>query len=373
VIRSLPVPPRLASGARPPAAVAVLVVAAGLGALPGCGREPPRFIPPGADSAASALQDSLAARVDQVRGQWEGQGSAAAAASTAALLTDDLRRHPDRAVAERGRAFLDSCGFSAEIAGVGDMAAVNFFARSDPAGGAWPYIVWREGEVVRSQALEGSGMRLLDFTSRGDPAEGAGDAADPPQVAAIFARTSTRGQQPVVIVWRRPPGGSWSLVQTLGPDSLGGVGSAEFFQGADGAPGLEARTYRSTPGFDECATCPHIYRTLRFEWRRGGFGRVSEEVAISPYHSFVQLVAALSVNDREQALRYLADPSLLETLQSMDWSRARGVWRMAPGADESAEEMTFFRGTREAYKVRFASHGGQWVITDLQPTQRTVE
>jgi len=127
------------------------------------------------------------------------------------------------------------------------------------------------------------------------------------------------------------------------------------------------------PGFDECATCPHIYRTLRFVWQRTGFTRGSEEVAASPYYSFVQLLAALSVNDREMALRFLGDPSLIDVFHGFDWSRSKGLWRVAPGADESAEEMTFFRGSREAYKVRFALRGGQWVVTDLQPTQRTVE
>jgi hypothetical protein len=49
------------------------------------------------------------------------------------------------------------------------------------------------------------------------------------------------------------------------------------------------------------------------------------------------------------------------------------LWRVAPGTDESASEMTFFRGRREAYKVRFASRDGRWIVTDLQPTQRSVE
>jgi hypothetical protein len=46
---------------------------------------------------------------------------------------------------------------------------------------------------------------------------------------------------------------------------------------------------------------------------------------------------------------------------------------VAPGTDDSASEMTFFRGRREAYRVRFASRDGRWVVSDLHPTPRSVE
>ena len=355
-------------------AAVLLALAGGLAVLSGCSRQPPRFVPPGADSAATAAADSLAVLVGDARDQWESQGGTSAAAMTAKLLLDDLRHHADSPLAERSRTFLDSCGFSAEVAGGGGVAAVNFFARSDPGGGAWPYLFWRLETTVRHQALEASGMRLLDLAARGDVADAADEGAEAPQVAVLFGRTSPRGQQPAVIVWRRPPGAAtWSLAQTLGRDSLGGVGVAEFLMRPDGNPGLEARTFRSASGFDECATCPHIYRTIRFDWQPGGFRKISEEAATSPYYSFVQLIAALSVGDREMALQFLADPSLLDTATGYDWGRSKGLWRVAPGADETAEEMTFFRGTREAYKVQFALRGGQWVVTDLQSTQRTVE
>lgn len=349
-----------------------LAVATGLLMLAGCNRKPPQFVPPGADSAATAAADSFAALVSDTRDLWESQASAGTAGTTAKLLLDDLRHHADSPIAERARTFLDSCGFSAEVSGGAVVAAVNFFARSDPGGGAWPYIFWRSDEATRLQALEASGMRLLDFEPRAEA--DAGEGGDAPQVAGIFGRTSSRGQQPVVIVWRRPPNAAtWSLAQTLGRDSLGGVGVAEFIARADGVPGLEARTFRPASGFDECATCPHIYRTLRFDWQPTGFRKISEEVASSPYYSFVQLIGALSVGDRDMALRFLGDPSLLESATGYEWGRSKGLWRVAPGADESSEEMILFRGNREAYKVRFSQRGGQWVVTDLQSTQRSVE
>ncbi len=347
-----------------------------LAALSGCSRQPPRFVPPGADSTAAAAADSFAVLVGEAHDQWESQGGSSAAPMTARLLLEDLRRHADGRLTDRARTFLDSCGFSAEVAGGDSVAAINFFARSDPAGGAWPHLVWRDEKGVRDQAIEGSGMRLLDLTVRDRGADGApaGGGAQPVQVAAIFGRTAARGQQPVVITWRRAPGAAtWSLAQTLGPDSLGGVGVAEFIPRPDGGRALETRTYRSTPGFDECSTCPHIYRTLRFDWRPTGFTKVSEDVAPSPYYSFVQLISALLMNDREMSLRFLGDQSLLDTARGYAWNQSKGLWRVAPGADESAEEMTFFRGTREAYKVRFALRNGLWMVTDFQSTQRTVE
>jgi hypothetical protein len=350
------------SARRQPALVPLaLALALALGA---CGREPPRFVPAAADSSAVGA-DSFAVLVGDAIEQWESQDGGSAGPATARLVLDDLRRHPDQRMAERARTFIDSCGFSAELAGSVDLAAVSFFSRSDPGGGSWPYLFWREEGLVRSQSVEGSGMRLLDLAVR---------VGEPVQAAAIYSRASARGQQPVAIVWRRTQDGRrWSMVQTLGPDSLGGVGTAEFVGQSDGGTGLEARTYRVTAGFDECPTCPHIYRTLRYEWGSEGFRKSSDETVNSPYYTFVQLITALSVNDREMAQRLVSDPVLLDTAAQNDWAASKGLWRVAPGTDESSSEMTFFRGRREAYKVRFANRDGRWQVTDLHPTQRSVE
>jgi len=347
------------------ALLAITLVAATL-LVGACNRKPPQFVPAGSDSTA-VTADSFAVLVQAALEQWDQDGDGAAPA-TARLLLDDLRRHPDQRLADRARTFVDSCGFSAELAGSVDLAAVSFFSRSDPGGESWPFLFWRGADQVRFQAIEGSGMRLLDLALR------PGDATGPQQAAAIYGRAGSRGQQPVVISWRRPPEGKrWTVAQTLGPDSLGGVGVAEFVGEAGGSTGLEARTYRATAGFDECPTCPHIYRTLRFTWAPEGFRKTSEEVASSPYYTFVQFIAALMVNDREMAQRLVTDPVLLDTAAQNEWNKSKGLWRLAPGTDESASEMTFFRGAREAYKVRFTSRGGGWVITDLHPTQRSVE
>ena len=75
----------------------------------------------------------------------------------------------------------------------------------------------------------------------------------------------------------------------------------------------------------------------------------------------------------EMAERLVSDPMLLDNAAQYEWGRPKGLWRVAPGTDESAQEMTFFRGRREAYRVRFASREGRWMVTDFQPTQRLVE
>ena len=181
--------------------------AAGSLVLAACDRKPPRFIPPGADSTLALMDDSLGVLVGDALSRWESQDGAGAAPATARLVLDDVRRHPDRRVVDRARVFVDSCGFSAELAGGVDVAVANFFHRSDPAGASWPYLVWRAGDVVRHQPVEGSGMRLLDLAVR-PPEPEAVPAVGPQMVAAIYARSSGRGQQPVVITWRRPPEGA---------------------------------------------------------------------------------------------------------------------------------------------------------------------
>jgi len=358
------------------AASALAALATGGIVLGACSREPPRFVPPDGDSTLVVQADSFALLVADALERWDAREGDAAAPPTARLLLDDLRRHPDRRLVDRARTFLDSCGFGAEVAGSVDVVAANLFSRADPTGGSWPYLFWREAATVGHQQVEGAGMRLLDLAVQPAAAgQTAGEAVTgPQQVAAIFTRSSSRGPQPVVIAWRRPPAGKrWTLAQTLGPDSLGGTGVVDFVAQPGGGAGLEARTYRPTAGFDECPTCPHVHRLAFFEWSVDGFRKTSEEAVPSPYESFVQLIAALSVNDREMALRLVLDPLVLQTAEQYEWGMSKGIWRVAPGTDESSSEMTFFRGRQEAYKVRFTSRDGRWLITDLYPTQRSVD
>lgn len=334
--------------------------------LAGCNRQPPRFVPAEADSIGSASADSFAVMVGRSLDLWESGAGGEAASATARLLLGDLRRHPESSLPGRVRTLLDSTGLSGEVAGSGDIAAVNLFARSDPAGGAWPQLFWRHDGSVRAQELDGSGMRLVDLAVK----QGSDDEP-PAQVALLFMRSGNRGPQPVVLTWRRSAQ-SWSLLQSLGPDSLGGTGSARFSAGPEGVQ-LEARTWRIASGFDECGTCPHVVRTRRFAWTDEGFSLRDDQRASSPYATFVALITALRAGDRELALRRLADPSLMDAAERYEWGRATGVWRVAPGSDDAAEEMVFFRGNREAYRVRFAARDGEWLVTDLQQVDRSLE
>jgi len=349
----------------------VLVLALALCA--GCDRTP-RFVPAGEDSTAVRPADSLAAYVQEARESWESSDRQDEAGSlTARLLLDDARLHPADPLARRMRTFLDSLALGAEVVGRGSLAVVNLFARSDPAGASWPYLFWREDEDVHQQGLEGGGMRLLDLL----PSDGSGEAQseDPLHLAVLFTRAAGGGQQPLVFVWRKLPGGpSWRLVQSLGPDSLGGVGSAAFnaTPSSDGVV-LESRTHLPTPRFDECATCPHIYRTRRFAWGPTGLASVSEEIETSPYYAFVRFVQALALNDREMAERFVADPSLIEAALGYDWGLSRGLWRLSPGNEGRSEHLVFFRGRQEAYRVHFARRSGDWAITGFEPTSRSIE
>jgi hypothetical protein len=153
---SVPLPaPRGPARRREPALLAVVFVAAlGAtigGALSGCSRQP-RFLPASADSSLAVPGDSLAERVRILDERWSAPGGGEEAARlTAQVLLQDLRL---RGAAEsqaawegRARALLDSLDLGAELASASCALAVNFFSRSDPATGSWPWVRSEERRV----------------------------------------------------------------------------------------------------------------------------------------------------------------------------------------------------------------------------------
>jgi hypothetical protein len=342
-----------------------LAVVAALAAA-GCDRKP-RFVPAAADSTAVRPSDSMAVYVGQARERWESGEGQAAAALTARLVLDDLRLHPGNSLRRRARQFLDSLGMAAEVAGADSLLTLNLFSRSDPTGGSWPYLYWLDVAGLHQQGLEGTGLKLLDLASRRSE-------TGVPQVALLFLRGNPRGQEPLVFVWEQPAGiGGWRLIQSLGSDSLGGTGTAEFVAPNHNNVVMVSRTYRTSARFDECSTCPHVYQTRRFVWSPGGLATLDERTEPSPYASFVDFIQALEVNDRDQAMSLVTGVSLVDAAIGYQWNESRGLWRIAPGTEEDAHEMVFFRGNQEAYRVQFSGRGGEWRITGFQPTMRSVE
>lgn len=354
------------------AAATSWLLALALGALAGCDRTP-QLVPADADSTA-APADSFAVAVESVRERWDSDGGAngSAAEATAALLVADLERRPGADVATRARALLDSLHLGAEVAGDGDVALVNLFALADPTATSWPRLVWRDGEQVRSQAVEGSGMRLADL-AMGPPGRAPGDSSA--QAAALFARTAGSGAQPLVFVWRRAPRErSWRLHQTLGPDSLGGTGTAEFVAPGRDRVALRTRTWSRTPGFEECPTCPHLWRNRTFQWGPEGFSTLSLETEDSPYATFVRFVQALTIPDHELAREQVTVAALADSALAHGFGARRAPWRITPGADaERNDDLTFLRGPSEAWTVRFERAWGAWRIAGIVPAQRSVE
>jgi len=346
--------------------VALAMLAGGLALVAGCNRKP-KLVPAGADSLAVRSVDSMSVYVQDALDQWEAQDGAKAAPLTARIVLDDLRLHPDEPLT-RARTFLDSLGLGAEVSGEGEVLAVNLFARSDPSGGSWPFLYWRDDAGTHLQPLQGAGMRLLDVNAR-PPAGGLGRA-----VAVLMARTSARGQSPVVYVWSQPAGvGGWKLVQSLGTDSLGTAGTAQFTAPDRDSVVLVARTYRPTPHFEECPTCPHLYHTRRFRWGPDGLAMIEERTEPSPYFTFVGLINSLMLADRDMAGRYVTDPSLVDAANGYAWGQAKGQWRIAPGTEPDARDMVIFRGNQEAYRVHFARRGDDWLVSGFEPTSRSVE
>jgi hypothetical protein len=151
------------------------------------------------------------------------------------------------------------------------------------------------------------------------------------------------------------------------------VGTARFVDSPGDGVVMASRATIPARGFDECATCPHIYRLRRFRWGPSGLVVASEEIERSPYYAFVQLVQALVASNREDALQWVADPSVVDAAIGSNWGVAKGLWRLAPGSSPNARDLVLFRGTQEAYRVHFQPHGDSWVVSGFEPTNRNIE
>jgi hypothetical protein len=367
----------------PRTALAILACALVAG-LPGCQRKP-HFVSASADSSLAGWHDSLPGQVRVLQERWSAGGAGEDAARlTAEVLLRDLRAHvgadPGVSWERRARALLDSLDVGAEFAGAPCVLIVNFFSRSDPTAGSWPWIFWcGEGgadsaSVILAQSVEGQNLSLVTAASRGLASGSTMPSplpAAPHGIAALFARRSGSGQQPMLMTWRA--GARLELAQALGPDSLGGVGTGAFESPGDSGVVLATRTWQPTPRFDECATCPHLFRLRRFRWGVDGFARVEDQIVASPYVAFVQLIQALTAGDRDAALRRVTGSALLEAARRADWASFRGPWRAAPGREEGGDQMVFYRGPSEAWKVHFVRRGGEWLVGSLEPTTRVIE
>lgn len=339
----------------------------------------------GGDSTHTAQPDSLAALIMQAQSAWEAGVGEDAARLSAQMLLADLAHRPSDHWEARAHTLLDSLAIGAEFASATCVLAVNFFARSNPDAGSWPYLISCSDNGPLSQAIEARDLHLMAGTLAVVPApkpqpiripfappKDAGHGPLPSALALLFTRRAGGGQQPLVMVWsharREDP---WNLIQTLDADSLGGVGTADF-ERRDSLD-LVTRTYQASRGFDECSGCPHLYRMRRFRWRGDGFDRIEDQRVPSPYGTFVMFVTALSLDDRDGASHYVTDGNLVDRARSLDWGRPKGSWRVAPDTEEGAQHMVFFRGREEAYQVDFAVQGRDWKISGFQPTQRTIE
>jgi hypothetical protein len=365
-----------ATGARARGAATVrfalaLVLALAL-ASAGCDRRP-HLVPAGADSLATLSRDSLAILARNVQDRWEtGDEPEEAARLSAVLVLSDLARRNPSEWGFRTRTFLDSLAIGAELASAPCVQAINFFSRSNPEGGSWPYLIWCGENHPRMQALDSRGLHLLAVGTASRPPVPP-EAFGSSSVALLCTHRSAGGQQPLVMVWGHArKDDPWNLVQTLGADSLGGVGSAELAE-RDTALELVTRTYQVTRGFDECPTCPHVYRTRRFRLGAGGFTRVEEVVTPSPYATFVLFIAALNVDDRDAQARLVANSDVSDQAKRLGWAKPGSAWRVAPETDAAATSMVIFRGRDEAYKVSFAAHDEDWVISAIEPTNSTIE
>ena len=337
----------------------------------GCQRKPhPLVLPP--DSTQVAGMDSADVEIRDTQRLWESGGDFQQAAdATARLLARAMWGRDFSGWRDRAGYMLDSLGVGAEFADAPCALAVNFFARSDPEAGSWPYLYTCADGGAVYQALEGKNLHLQAIIARGlEPS-----STDSLRlVSAVLVRRAAAGPQPIVMTWAQSAdGGRWRLIQTLGADSLGGFGTAEFGAVSDTDAELATRAYRVPPGFVECMTCPHVYTTALFRWSSQGFERAETKHLPSPYATFAEFVRMLVAGDRVGASELVSDASLVFAAQNLEWHVSKGPWRPAPGAEESPLSMTFYRGAKEAYAVHFRPQGQDWVITGFEPVTRAVE
>lgn len=352
--------------ARMAVALAALVATA-LGAA-GCDRTP-RLVPAGSDST-QASPDTLAILAREAANRWDAGDDEQGSSLSARVVLEALRLRPDAPWPERTRKLLDSLGIAAEVTGDDRLLVVNMFSRARGGDASFPFLYWRSGGP-RMQPLESTDLHLLAIAGRGftDDAE----ASDSARAAVLWGRRVGAGQQPMLMMWRHAKGGRWDLAQSLGADSLGGIGTGEFV-GSDTSLALTTRAYRPTPYFDECATCPHVFHERHFAWRPAGFERTSDQVVPSPYSAFTAFVAALVADDRDRASRLAVDPSLVDFARRYEWHvPARGRWRVTPGTEEGLSSMVFLRGASDAFRVAFEARDGDWVVAGFEPAARPME
>lgn len=340
----------------------VLVVLALGFTVTACDRKP-RLVPASADSARGL--DSLAILTRIASEQWNNGHHDEASSATARMLRLRLAAVPNGEWATRSNTLLDSLGIAAEVVGQGSVMALNLFSRVESQGSTWPFVFWREADGVRMQVVEGRGMRLIDASARGFVSDVAQDSS---RIAVLWGRKVGLGQQPLLIVWRRATGGRWDLAQTLGVDSLGGIGTGSFRDSS-----LVVRTWGSTPYFEEnCSSCPHVIHQRTFHWAAAGFERVSDRLEVTPYTTFTAFIEALIIGGGEDAPRFVTDPSLVAFARRLGWNDpALGRWRAAPGSDPAASEIVFHRGRKDAFRVTFQSRGSGWVIAGFEAVVRS--
>lgn len=329
----------------------------------------PQLLPAGADSTQAA-PDTFAVLARDAADRWDAGDDEQGSALSARVVLEAFKLRPTAPWRPRARGVLDSLGIAAEVEGDDRLLVVNMFSRARGGDASYPFLFWR-ADGPRVQPLEGADLHLAAVAGRGFTA--ASEPTDTAQAAVLFWRRVGAGQQPILMAWRYAKGGRWDLAQTLGSDSLGGIGGGEFV-GREPGQALNVRTYRPTPHFEECATCPHVYHERAFAWRTGGFERTSDQVVPSPYASFTAFIAALVAGDRPEATRHVVDPSLVEFARRHEWHvTGRGRWRLAPVSDERVTSMVFLRGAHDAYRVAFEPRDGDWVVAGFEPTIRPME
>ena len=84
-------------------------------------------------------------------------------------------------------------------------------------------------------------------------------------------------------------------------------------------------------------------------------------------------IAMLERRCPDAALRCVTRPALLTQAREAGWAAARAPWRIAPGQGQREDEIIFYRGPREAWKVGFDRGPDGWQVDAIAPAPRVID
>lgn len=336
------------------------------------------WVPPGADSLARWAAEART-RFQAQRGD-SATGANATAYDRVGRIGYRLLRSlgPDglRQAAAIGPV-LDSLGLAAIVAvdpaspGFALLMVRNPFRASAEAVG---FLYWQRGDELRMQgAVFRGGVAPITRVWW------SGLRSHPYLWGVIERGPGSESPLALTLFGLRADGAAWTVLQHEGMGQvLGEPGRAAWVEvNGDALPEIVLFTPAGVDSlFTLCNGCPAPLHERLFTLRPGGFVLQDTRVLPSPLVTFMLFARQLADGQSEQARRFLADPSRLESALAEGWARARGAqrWELEyVEGDQPWPRRLAFRfhapSGAKRYIVRFVQKDTKWLIQEWTPVQ----